>query len=428
MFMVTLKFFVSKECIKKDGTGFVRLRITHDRKIKIVQTNIVFGIEDLKKPKTGVYWGIKSPNLIDIIADKEREFRKICNANADQIERMDTNQIADFLLNHNHNKSFDLDFIDFGYRHANIVEKQGRVGSANGYRTALNALKRFIRDDTLNIGKITSKFVEQFVDFLKTEEACHKGRGSERKGSRKESLYPSIIRAIHNAAKREFNDEDTGVIPISSNPFHKVNLPKHVRTRKRALTLEQMQKIIDLLNDNSLTQRVAFARDIFILSFGLIGMNSADMYACTELDGDLLTYERQKTSGRRADKARITVRIEPEVKTLFAKYRNIGAGNVTVFDFVNRYSTAITFNGTLNRGLKRIGAMIGEPDLQFYSARHTWATLAINVAKVDKYTVHEALNHVDGTMKITDTYIEKDFSLIWEANKKVLGLFAFFRR
>ena len=61
--------------------------------------------------------------------------------------------------------------------------------------------------------------------------------------------------------------------------------------------------------------------------------------------------------------------------------------------------------------------------ITFYAARHSWATIARSAAlKIDKYTVHEALNHVDADMKITDRYIDRDWSVIWQANAKVLGL------
>jgi integrase len=56
----------------------------------------------------------------------------------------------------------------------------------------------------------------------------------------------------------------------------------------------------------------------------------------------------------------------------------------------------------------------------FYSARHSWATIARNDLSIDKYTIHEALNHSDSEMSITDGYIRKDFSNINIANRKVI--------
>ena len=60
--------------------------------------------------------------------------------------------------------------------------------------------------------------------------------------------------------------------------------------------------------------------------------------------------------------------------------------------------------------------------MEFYAARHSWATIASNEAGVDKYTVHEALNHVDPAMKVTDIYIKKNWSNIDKANRAVIDL------
>jgi integrase len=86
------------------------------------------------------------------------------------------------------------------------------------------------------------------------------------------------------------------------------------------------------------------------------------------------------------------------------------------------FSSHTTFNACVNKELKSIGEKVGVPGLNFYSARHSWATLAVNTARVDKYTVHAALNHADTTMRVTDIYIKKDYSLIDEANEKVLDI------
>ena len=59
-------------------------------------------------------------------------------------------------------------------------------------------------------------------------------------------------------------------------------------------------------------------------------------------------------------------------------------------------------------------------DLEYYAARHSWATIALNKCKIDKYTVHAALNHVDENMRVTDIYIERDFVNENKANQKVV--------
>jgi integrase len=171
----------------------------------------------------------------------------------------------------------------------------------------------------------------------------------------------------------------------------------------------------------------------------LVGINSADLFSCKIYDkkDNVLTYFREKVEGRRADYGKMQIRIEPKAKKLFEKYRNLNKENQEIFKFYDEYADHRNFNKAINKGLKIVGENINkklklagkkddeliDENLQFYSARRSWASIARNIVKIDKYTVHEALNHTDRDMKVTDLYIDKDFSHIWNANKKVLALF-----
>ncbi len=76
-------------------------------------------------------------------------------------------------------------------------------------------------------------------------------------------------------------------------------------------------------------------------------------------------------------------------------------------------------HSNINKGLKEVGKAVGIPKLQFYQARHTFATLSRNMMKFSKSDVDEALNHV-GSYGIADVYISKDFSIINENNFKLI--------
>ena len=120
------------------------------------------------------------------------------------------------------------------------------------------------------------------------------------------------------------------------------------------------------------------------------------------------------------DKAEISVKIEPEIQALVDKYRD--PSGERVFKFYKMYSSMDTLSAAINKGLKKIGNLLGIDDLEFYAARHSWATIAANDAGVDKYTVHTALNHVDDSMRVTDIYIRKSWDPIDKANRQVLDL------
>ena len=79
------------------------------------------------------------------------------------------------------------------------------------------------------------------------------------------------------------------------------------------------------------------------------------------------------------------------------------------------------FNRAINLGLKSIGEELGIPNLQFYSARHSMASISFNKVGIDKYTINDMLNHIDSEMKITDIYIEKDYNRINDANLKLMN-------
>lgn len=91
-----------------------------------------------------------------------------------------------------------------------------------------------------------------------------------------------------------------------------------------------------------------------------------------------------------------------------------------MFNFRQRYSSAADFNRALNLGLKDISHETGISHLQFYAARHSMATIAVNNVGISKYVVNDMLNHVEPSMKITDLYIKKDFTAINEANFKLI--------
>ena len=74
----------------------------------------------------------------------------------------------------------------------------------------------------------------------------------------------------------------------------------------------------------------------------------------------------------------------------------------------------------MNKGLKAVGKAIGQEGLNFYAARHSMATIALNEVLIDKLTVHEMLNHRLPKFQVTDMYIRKDFERINRMNFRLI--------
>lgn len=213
------------------------------------------------------------------------------------------------------------------------------------------------------------------------------------------------------------------VADIIERDKSRYKVPRQNIAEKRAISADLVREIIKLPYDttsrgNNKENRYNLAKDCFILSFCLIGMNSVDLYNAEICENSEIVYCRTKTKDRRSDNAKIRIKIHPLILPIIKKYMD--KTGKRVFRFYQMYADQSTFNAALNKGLKAVGKKIGIPDLEFYAARHSWATIARNDLNTDKSTIDEALNHVDKNLSVTDLYIKKDFSIINKVNKSVL--------
>lgn len=411
--MATFKAEVYAHQKKADGTYNIKIRVTQNMRKKYLSTPWYVTREDLTRSLK-----LKNQKYIDLTDDLIKKYRSRCDRVGEAIKTMTVEQVVEIITSDNQ-EVFDLDIVAYGRAYAKQLEKEGRSGTARTYTVAINSLVRFMEREEISIKEITVKMINDWIAWLQKLPA----RPNRERGSRAQSLYPSVLRAIHNKAKAEFNDEDAGIIRIPLSPFKRVAIPKVPKTRKRALTVEQLQKFVKhpyTMIMQPGTNRHNLAKDVFLLSFLLLGMNEADLFTCTDCKNGRLTYQRKKTRTRRDDNAEISIKIEPEAKALMEKYKD--PTGERVFNFYRLYSSIDTFTAAINKGLKTIGDALEIPDLEFYAARHSWATIALNDAGVDKYTVHAALNHVDDSMKVTDIYLRKSWEPNDKANRAVLDL------
>lgn len=415
--MLTFKAEVLKSKQKSDGTYNVKIRMTYNREVKRLPTSIFVRQEDLTKS-----FKLKNPKFIKEADAIVRHYQEVCAKLQLEINHYTLDDIIAHLKGEQM-KSQEIDFIQFSREWIAHTTIKG----AENYTTTINALVAFLGQEELKISLLTRDLLEKFTSHLNAKREIRikelVRQGKRVPSNRAVSLYLGSIRHLFNEAKKQYNDYDRNIILISSSPFENFKIPKQEATRKRAISAELIRQIYKLpyhytCRGKEIQGRYNLAKDCFILSFCLIGMNSADLYNCTELEDNTITYHRTKTTGRRSDKAKMQVKVPALAMPLLEKYRDIKQQRV--FNFYHYYSTADSFNKAINYGLKKIGRLIGVDDLEYYAGRHSWATLAVNKVGIDKYTVHAALNHIDEAMKVTDIYIERDFRIENEANRKVV--------
>ena len=208
-----------------------------------------------------------------------------------------------------------------------------------------------------------------------------------------------------------------GVVNDGRHKF--VILQEHRPRVYAALSLEQL---ITLRDFPCAPYQVRY-RDMFMLMFYLIGINSVDLFTARkeQLINGRLEYVRTKTHRP------YSIKVEPEAMEIINKYRGVKY----LVDACDYYKRPQDFLHHMNDALKKIGITyitrekrIGEGLFQQLSsnwARHTWASIASNNG-IPKDIIGKAMGHSWAEETVTDYYIRTDPQKIDEANRKVLDL------
>lgn len=234
-------------------------------------------------------------------------------------------------------------------------------------------------DAKVQITDVSKKWVADFQRYL------------EREGFAPNSVA-LLLSYVSRACSIAFTD---GI--IMANPCVGLRKPKE-ETRKRSLPVEELRK----LRDMPLKGHAAWARDMFFLSFYLIGINMADLYDAHSIVAGRLEYKRRKTG------TLYSVAVPAEAAAIIDKYK----GEEKLID-TSRFTSAGTMCTKLTFQLRRL-----LPGLTTYYARHTWATIAAEL-DIPIETISHALGHKIGS-PVTAIYVAYNQKKIDEANRKVI--------
>ena len=251
----------------------------------------------------------------------------------------------------------------FGYTQTLIVDlvKANRIGTARSYRCVLGIVKGFTgeRDFTFNTLNI---------DFLRRLEIWHLGK--EGNGLNSLAVYMRTLRAIYNKAIAD------GVAEKEAYPFNAYTI-RTSKTRKRAITLEAIKKIVEL--ELPADSPLEYYRHVFLMSFYLQGMPFADM-AHLKLENIIdgrIKYDRQKT-----DKP-YDVKITAQLEIILQHFTRGKDKSDYLLPVIKRDTPALQYKDVLwaiqryNKNLKKLAMQAGiEENLTSYVARHSFASLA----------------------------------------------------
>ena len=276
-----------------------------------------------------------------------------------------------------------------------------RYGTAKTYRDALASFSSFRNGEDVPFDALDRETICRY-------EAWMKDKGLKLNTS---SCYLRTLKTLYLKAVDMGLTEDKDVFSRVFTGF--------ATTAKRAITIEAIRKILKLrLKDGS---ALAFARDMFMLSFYLQGISFVDMAYLKKADirNGVLQYSRKKTGQA------ITISWEREMQEIVDAYSHQTKDTpyllpiIRIQDGTEREQYEKTEHN-VNRNLKKIGVMAGlHIPLTTYVSRHSWASIMRDMGN-DISVISRGLGHED--IKTTQIYLSAiDNSTVMKANKRLIG-------
>ena len=410
--MATVSSKVFKHHKKSDGTFNVKICLCHKKRRKYIDTEHFVSEKKLAKSLE-----IKDDFINKLLNKTLDEYRDAISKLGKRIELFDVEGLREYLLV----KDECVDFIKFCHIHIESLLQAGRVKSASNYRTVYYSLIDFFKREVVPIEEITIGVISSYERFLRSDRTVTRKNQHGKtvtikcKGVSDASVHNYLrdFKGFFTAAQSYYNKPSLGINPITYNPFDEYKIVEPPITKKRNIEVNQLKSLRDCKVKPG--SRAELARDLFMLSFYLCGINAVDLYASKYILKDgRLEYNRSKTKSKRKDKAFISIKIPDEALPLLSKYKN---------ELPERYSSIGNLNAALSKGMNEISKLTGLPGITFYWSRHTFGNLARNTCRKSKDDVALALNHVDHGRKTTDIYLEKDWSIVDEVQEAVLNLF-----
>ena len=287
------------------------------------------------------------------------------------------------------------------------LKGNGKLRTSETYRQALNSFRRFLHEKSFESGIDSEDIMldELTTVIMEAYEAWLKSNGNV---PNTVSFYLRILRAVYNRAVEQ-------EMTMDRKPFRHVYTGVD-KTVKRALPIDVIRKIKTI--DLSLTPKIDFARDMFMLSFYFRGMSFIDMAFLKKenLCKGYLVYRRQKTGQK------IQIAWTSEMQAILDKYEP----NPT--DYLLPIITSTSINPrnayrnnsySINHSLKIIGEKLKlSMPLTFYCGRHSWASAA-KCKGISLSVISEALGH--DSESTTAIYLASlDTSAVDKANQIIL--------
>lgn len=345
--MATIKLAVLKHTKSKDGLYKIRISIGHRSETHYIVTP--YSVNTLSEFDNGIVVRVPNAHEINI------KLRNLLNDYEERLERIDSpedytcKELRD-LLKSMRTHSSKITFKQVSEQYQKELIEDGRGSYAGMLQNSLRLFFEFTGGDVF-LSEISTITISEFERWLK------------RKGVSQTyiSMTLSMTRTIVNRAIR------MQLVTYSVHPFTYWKRPADPE-RELDISVEDVRAIRDA-QPRLKKQRIA--RDIFMLSYYLGGINLIDLLEIDFRGVSVLEYTRHKSRNMKLSDKRISFTLQPEAKELISKWMNRNTGRL---DFGYKFSYK-NFLAYVTRSIKSLAKDIDIQDYRkvcYYTARKSF--------------------------------------------------------
>lgn len=405
--MATFKAIVRSHHQRKDGKFPVSIRLTHNRQSVYMPT----GLYVSKKQVHSKTFEVKDQFVIERTNITIREYeKKLLSLSTNELLSASASKLAEVVSSTN--KSIEI----ISFMEELLADPSFKKRSV---KSVLSVLRHSMYCSVLFLQEIDKVFLNQFLRILEgIEIPASKKQGEKRMKKLSSHTRNCYIMSFHIVYKLALEKVPYEYRERYTDPFIGLAYYKGDSAKIDSVSVPLLREFFAL---ECGTDKQRIAKDITYMCFCFGGMNLGDILLLKKSNYNAvtnrITYKRNKIKDSRLDGGITSIYVEPEVKELFDKYRNL-SNDEYLFNF-----NGLRWKGNTSRNFGMIVAAICKlhnlPHLTPYMFRHSVATITRNKCGCSKDDVALLLNH-KGPTTVDDAYIDTDWSIIDRTNRKVL--------
>lgn len=338
--MSTLKLVIVPAKRLVNGKHKIRVALSHNSNTRYIPTDIIISDGEFKDGMVvnrddASHLNVKLRNILNYYQSIIDETMQLGSYTCSEVIKL-------LLKEHRYSNA---KFSDAMKEYLEELKEEERHKSEKLYRLACKSFIRECGDLFLNM--ITEKDIKTFRRNL---EKRHLSPTTVR-------IYMTLVKVvIHFAEKRK-------MCKFEDDPFEDVT-PPPANVRELDLTIHEIKAIRDL---EAPKYNIGVARDIFMLSYYLGGMNLVDMLE-VDFRKNYIEYYRQKTKNKKHGESKTAFSIQPEAREIINKYMK--KNGKLVF---GKYDTFGKAYSVISRKMDELAELAGiHKRVVFYSARKSF--------------------------------------------------------